>query len=76
MLSWMDIILFTTIKVSKCKFGPFEHNQNISKLLKRLLYIGNITNYLPYLPDPFLRGLEVDLEGSSIFPTLTLLITH
>ena len=36
------------------------------------VYIGNNINYLTYLPFTFPRGLEVDLEGSSTFPTLIL----
>ena len=32
-------------------------------------YIGNIINYLFYLPGPFPRGLEVDLEGAVHFYT-------
>ena len=36
--------------------------------------IGNIINYLSYLPDPFPKGLEVDLDGISTSPTLMLLI--
>ena len=35
-------------------------------------YAGYILYYLIYHPDPFPRGLEVNLEGSSIFPTLKL----
>ena len=44
----------------------------MSKLSTGLVSIGNFINYLLYLLDPFPRGLEVDLEGSSTFPTLTL----
>ena len=69
---WMDIILFTTVKVSKHKLGPFDHTQSMFKQPAGLVYIGNNTNYLLYLLDPFPRGLEVDLEGSSIFPALIL----
>ena len=39
-----------------------------------LVHIGNIIYYLLYLPDTFHRGLEVDLEGSSTFLTLMLLM--
>ena len=67
-------MLLITIKVSKCKLGPFEYAQSISKQPTKLVYIGNIISYLFFLPDPFPRGLKVDLEGSSTFPTLTLLI--
>ena len=42
----------------------------MSKRPTGFVYIGSIINYLLYLPDPFPRGLEVDLKGSSIFPTL------
>ena len=38
------------------------------------LYIYVFFYYPIYLPDSFPRGLEVDLEGSSIFPILILLI--
>ena len=52
----------------------FEHAQSMSKCPTESAYIGNIINYLKYLPEPFPRGLKVDLEGSSIFPTLKLLM--
>ena len=45
----------------------------MSKWPEGLVHIGNIINYLLYLPAPFPMGLEVDLEGSSIF--LPLLIS-
>ena len=70
----MDLTLFTTIKVPKCKLGPFEYAQRISKQPTRLLFIGTIINYLPYHLDHFPKDLQVDLEGSSILPTLMLLI--
>ena len=67
-------MLLTFVKVSECKLGPFEHTQSISKQPVELVYIGNIINYFFYLPDPFPRGLLVDLEGSSIFLPLVLLM--
>ena len=46
----------------------------MSKQPSRSVYIGNIKYYLIYLPDTFPRGLEVDLEGSSTFLPLLLLM--
>ena len=40
----------------------------------RLAYIGIFINYLLYLPDPFPRGLEIDLQVSSTSLSLTVLI--
>ena len=40
----------------------------------RIGYVGNIINYLCHLPAPFPRGLWKDLEGSSTFLPLMLLI--
>ena len=73
-VSWMDIKLLTIGKVSKHKLGPFKHAQSLSKQPAGLVYVVNFINYLPYLPAPLPRGLEVDLEGSCTFPTLMLLI--
>ena len=73
-MGWMDIMLLTTVRVPECKLGPFEYIQSISKWPKGLVYIGNTINCLPYLPDTFPKGLEVDLEGSSTFKTLMILI--
>ena len=61
-------------KVSKCKSGPFEHAQSMSKWPTGLAYAGSFINYLLYLPDPFPRGLCIDLEGGSTFPPLKLLM--
>ena len=47
---------------------------SMSKWPTRSVYVGNIICYLIYLFAPFPRGLEVDLEGSNIFPMLTLLM--
>ena len=60
--------------MSKCKSGPFEHAQSMSKWPAGSAYVGNFINYLLYLPDPFLRGLCIDLEGSSTFLLLMLLM--
>ena len=68
----MDAILFTIVKISKCKPGPFENTQSMSKWPTRSVYIGNTIDYITYLPASFPRGLGIDLEGSSIFPTLIL----
>ena len=40
------------------------------------VYIGNIYYHLMYATSPFPRGLEVGLEGSSTFPTLTVSMLH
>ena len=60
--------------MSKCKLRPFEHTQSMSKWPEGLGYIGNIINYLCHLPAPFPRGLWRDLEGSSIFLLIMLLM--
>ena len=46
----------------------------MSKQPTGLAYVGNFVNYLLYLPAPFPRGLEIDLERSSIFLLLKLLM--
>ena len=58
----------------KCKLRPFEHTQSMSKWPAGLAYIDYSINYLFYFSVPFLRGLCIDLEGSSIFLPLKLLI--
>ena len=40
-LIWTNKILFTTVKVSKCKLGLFEHTQSMSIPPAGLVYIGN-----------------------------------
>ena len=70
----MDAMFLSNNKVSKCKSGPFEHAQSMSKWPKRLVYIGYSINYLLYLPAPFPRGLGIDLERSSRFLPLMLLM--
>ena len=70
----MHIMLFSIVKVFKCKSGPFKHALNISKWSAGSVYIGNVINYLIYLLVPFLRGPEVNLEGRIIFLTLMLSI--
>ena len=62
----------TIVKATKCKLGPFDHAISMSKWPTRSVCAGSIIYYLTYLPDPFPRGLKVDLEGSSTFPTLML----
>ena len=68
----MDITLCTIVKVMKHKSGLLEHAQSIAKWPTGFVYMGHIVYYHIYLPDPFSRGLEVDQEGSSTFPTLML----
>ena len=64
------------IKVTKHKSRPFGNAISMLKKPKRSVYIGNIYYYLIYLASPFLRDLEVDLEGSSTFPILTLSLLY
>ena len=51
----------------------FEHAISMSKWPAGSIHVGNIVYYFTYLPAPFLRGLEIDLEGKTTFPTLTLI---
>ena len=62
----------TTVKVTKRKSGLFEHAVSIFKRPIGSVYISYLIYYITYLPIPFPRGIEVDLEESSIFPTLLL----
>ena len=64
--------MLATVKVTKCKSRPFEYALSIPKWPKGSVYIDNKIYHLTYLTDPFGRGLEIDLEESSIFLTLTL----
>ena len=73
-VNWMNVILFTTVKVSECKLRPFEHAQSMSKWPAGLGFVGKIINYLCHLLSPFPRGLWKDLEGSSTFLLLMLLM--
>ena len=66
-MGWMDPKFLSNNKGSECKLGLFEYAQSMSKWPTGLAYIGNFINYLLYLPDPFPRGLWIDLEGSSTF---------
>ena len=68
----MDVTVPAKVKVAKCKSGPFDHTVSMAKWLEGSVNIGNIIYYLIYLPVPFPRGLEIDQEWSSIFPTLML----
>ena len=68
----MDAMFLITVRISKCKLGLSEHTQSMSKQPSGSVYIGNNINYLLHLPAPFPKGLEVDLEGSSIFLPLML----
>ena len=70
----MDMTMLRILKVTKCKSMQFEHAISISKWLTGSVHIGNIVHYLIYLPYPFPRGVGVDLEGSSIFPKLMILM--
>ena len=60
--------------MSKCKLRPFEHAKSMSKQPAGLVYIGVFVSYLSYPLDPFPRGLGIDLEGSSTFLPLILLM--
>ena len=73
-MSWMDIILSTTVKLSKKKLRPFKHSYSMLKWPVGSVNVGNITNYPIHLPISFPRGLEVDSERSSTFPILMLLM--
>ena len=73
-VSWIDAMFLITVKISECKLGPFEYAQTMSKWPARLVYLDNIINYLLCLPDPFPRGLEIDLKGSNTFSPLMLLM--
>ena len=70
----MEMTKPTIVKVIKCKSALFEHTVGISKRPKGSVYIGSIIYYLTCLLAPFPKGLEVDLEGSSTFSTLMLLM--
>ena len=69
---WTIFATMIMVKVTKCKSGPFEHAVSMSKWLAGSIYIGNTICYPIYLLYPFPRGLEVDQEGTSIFPILAL----
>ena len=71
-VSWINTTFLNNNKVSKSKLGPFECTQSISKWPTGLAYVGSFINYLLYLPDPFPRGLGIDLKGTSTFLPLTL----
>ena len=70
LMGWTVLATITTVKVTIHKFWPFDHAVSMSKWPSGS--VGNIVYYLTYLPDPFPRGLKVDLEGSSTFPLLAL----
>ena len=40
-MSWMDVALFTTVKVFIDKLRPFEYAQSMSKWPAGLVYVGN-----------------------------------
>ena len=71
-VSWMDLILYTTVKVTKHWLRPFKHTKSISKQPPRPIHIGNIMYYLIYLRTPFPRGLKVDPKGTNTLPILML----
>ena len=71
-INWMDATLLTILKVSECKLRPFEYAQSMIKWPIGLVNIVYFINYFFYLPVPFPRGLEVDLEGSNTFLILML----
>ena len=67
-------MLLIAVKVSKCKLEPYEYAQIIFKRPAGSVHAESIINYLFYLLNCFPRGLEVDLEGSSAFLPLMLLM--
>ena len=74
-VSWIGrtvLAIVITVKVTKRKSRPFEHAVSMSKRPGASIYVGNIIYYLVHLPDPFYRGLEVDLKGSNTVPILML----
>ena len=73
-MRWMDAIFLSNNKVSEHKSGPFEDAQSMSKWPTGLVYTVNFINYLSYLPVSFPRDLCIDLEGSSTFLPLMLLM--
>ena len=78
-MNWMDLTvtaIVSIVKVIKHKPGLFERVLIMLKRPTGSVYIGIILYYLIYLPNPFPRGLEVDLEGTSTFPELILLMLH
>ena len=54
--------------------GLVEYAQSISKWPTGLAYVGSFINSFLYLLAPFPRGLGINLEGSSIFLPLMLLM--
>ena len=68
----MDMTLSTIVKAMEYKSGLFEHAESMSKQTAGFVYIGNLIYYFIHLPDPFPRGLEVNVKGSSIFPIIML----
>ena len=64
------------VKVTKSKSELFKYTRSMLKWPEGSVYIGYILYYPIYLLAPLPRGLEVDLEGSSIFPTLRLFMIH
>ena len=74
-VNWIDTILLTIIKVSEYKLGPVKYAQSMSKRPARSAYIGNFIDCLLYLLAPFPSILGIDLEGSSKFLPLMVLIS-
>ena len=56
-VSWMDMALYTTIKVTYIKSGPFEQAKSMCKWPVGFVHIVSIIYYLIYLPNPFPRGV-------------------
>ena len=73
-MSWIDATFLSKKKVFERKSGSFEHAQSMFKQPTGLAYISNIIDYHFYLPTIFPRVLKIDLEGSSTFLTLILLM--
>ena len=60
--------------MTKLKLRLFEPDQSMSKWPAGSVYIGSIIYYLIYLPTLFPKGLEVNLEESSLLPIFMLLM--
>ena len=41
-VSWMDMTMLTTVKVTKCKSGPFKHAISMFKWPTGSVYVGII----------------------------------
>ena len=64
------------MNVAQHKSRPFQNALSMSTWPAGSIYVGSIQNYLICLPDPFPRDVQIDLEESSTFPKLLLLMLH